>query len=175
MKYLLIGILALGSLSAMARENLTIANMTQLRDADLTSELRVYVNKRLTTIYEDVSLRRTEVDNGDVAVAVREEILKMIISKRTRGLITGASSDLTNLWVSFNSDCLEVACSYGFSLARGLYDLTSVPAVPNMRVTSVKAGTIFKSEPLRQYKTHLQFNMNELRNLVKRTVRAGGH
>jgi hypothetical protein len=175
MKYLLIGILALGSLSAMARENLTRANMTQLRDADLTSELRVYVNKKLTTIYEDVSLRRTEVDNGDVAVAVREEILKMIVSKRTRGLITGASSDLTTLWVSFNSDCLEATCSYQFNEARGVYDLAAVPSVPNMKVSSVKAGTLFKSEPLRQYKINLQFNMNELRNLVKRTVRAGGH
>jgi len=100
MKFLLIGLCLMSSLTAMARSSLSPQDLERLAELNLTGKLRVHLSGKLTSGWERESLENINISNGDLSSVTREETLKVVVRKSTKGLITGVSSEKMFMFLS---------------------------------------------------------------------------
>jgi hypothetical protein len=178
MKKILIFLLALGSISIFAGEKLTAKMVKQLDQNGLLNELKVKSSKRVTSYYKRTNSDSIDVSVDNIVRTIEKEVLKVVVSKKINGIITGKKDGYKRLYVSFDSDCTETDCSYLYKLVHGKYDLVSVPKKENFCHEVTKSGVILRKNALKKYNTSsLEVGLNDqlINNVIKRTERLQGH
>jgi hypothetical protein len=136
----------LGSSACAARYQLRDAELKEARDQQSLGRLRVYPSNRTVSVYDE---------DADKSVTVSSEIRqrtsrvrrKRILKLSTEGAIVG--EDQLNgaplLWVTFDGQCMEPACAYGFVRTEdGRYRLVHVPERVGFAPPKVHRGIAVK-------------------------------
>lgn len=129
---LFVGFFAFGAVSGCSnRLALNPKELEQVRDkVGDVSGLRVYVSKRLVTIYDEADVDQSfEVDKEIRLQSDRQE-LKNVLTKKISGKIikTDDSNGMPLLWVTFDASCNEADCAFGFVQNEdGLFRLIQAP------------------------------------------------
>jgi hypothetical protein len=122
----------LGLAGCARRIDLTPAEFERVRAIDPQLEnLRVSPHPRLLQFYTpEVDNVSREVTKRKVIERGEKKILRREIGRRTMGKILAIDelNGMPRLWVSFYTDCLDVACAYGFvQTEHQRYSLVAVP------------------------------------------------
>lgn len=129
---MLVVALALGTTAGCAKRlALEPAELERVqKEAGSTDPLRVYVSKRLITVYDEAQVAQDfTVDKQIVQQSDRQQ-LKNILTKSDSGKIleVADSNGMPLLWVTFDASCNEAACAFGFVQNEdGLYRLLAAP------------------------------------------------
>lgn len=103
------------------------------KEAGSTDPLRVYVSKRLITIYDQADVAQDfTVDKQIVQQSDRQQ-LKNILTPKDSGKILAVedSNGMPLLRVTFDASCNEPSCAFGFVQNEdGLYRLIEAPPLP---------------------------------------------
>lgn len=157
------------------RLDLTPQEFTELRRHDPELEvLRVYPSKRLLSYYPQLGDDATvDITRRKVRVRGDRQPLEELIARGTKGRILAIDelNGMPRMWVTFFSDCQEVACAYGFvqtELQR--YSLVAVP-----ERTGYKAPISYRRNRLKRNKLRMlrQRSLAEV-NEVKAAPRGSG-
>tara|TARA_R110002096_G_scaffold56728_1_gene144566 strand:- start:405 stop:938 length:534 start_codon:yes stop_codon:yes gene_type:complete len=163
------------SIEIYADSALTPTHLKQIENARQTPHLRVYMSKKLTTYWSSIQFDDSQINDGNYTHAVNKENLKVVVDRKTKGLITGISYDFNSITVSFDSRCKDIECSYTFNFKDGVYDLLDIPKIKDYQIQKWESGTFFKGNPLAFSTIHLVFNAKKLMNVTESTHQSDGH
>lgn len=185
--FLLLGVLSI-SVSASAKRTLLDSELLKdIQQNGAVEDVRLYLDSKLSIERRSELLSNTDVD-ASVNRVLKQDILKEVVGKRVRGKITDVSGGA--IFVSFNSNCHEKECSFGFRDTFGgqRYLLAKIPTIEGMEIKQVKNHVgLFSSVSLYQkyefdsYSRNdldyisLEVDLKELRDLNVTTIRYGGH
>lgn len=179
MKKLIAALLVLGSLGAFAKETLTNTKLEELDKSFDISNLRVYTNKKIRTYWENTQQISTGLSTGGLKTKFDKKLLKVVVGKRVKGLITSVSEDYRTIYVAFDSECFKKECSYKYETDYSYSDyyLRELPTLSNYSMTKIKIGGKKLGSYLSSYNTYgrLNFDKKELYNTTKKVKRAQGH
>lgn len=120
----------LGSTGCAKRLALESAELERVKlEADV-NPLRVYVSKRLVTVYDEAQVAQDFEVNRQIRQQSDRQRLKNVTTKGDSGKILKIeeSNGMPLLWVSFSAGCSEPSCAYGFVQNEdGLFRLVSAP------------------------------------------------
>ncbi|MCB9702232.1 MAG: hypothetical protein H6711_10075 [Myxococcales bacterium] len=112
------------------RQPLDRADLARIdaEDPDRAS-LRVHLARRLIVVHPALeSDAALAVAGGVIDERRTDRRLRVIVGKRRAGAVIAASEDGRELWVSFDPECLEITCAYGFIAVDGeAFRLAAVP------------------------------------------------
>lgn len=154
--------------SACARRlDLTPTELDRIKakDPDL-KVVRVFPSKKLISLYRELSVNQTyEVGKRKVTERGAYRPLERILGKDTPGKVVGTTelNGMPVLWVSFDNDCEDTACAYGFALTElNLYTLIKVPDREKYQVPVSYRRNKFKRNELRYTKQRSLAEANEV-------------
>lgn len=145
------------------------------RDPDL-KVLRVYPSRRLLSYYPQLGDEATvDVTRSKVRVRGERKPHERLIARGTSGRIVGIDelNGMPRLWVTFFSDCEEIACAYGFvqtELQR--YSLVAVPTLSEYRAPISYRRNRLKRNKLRMVKQRSLVELNEVLAAPRRSGKA---
>lgn len=114
------------------RLDLTPTELARIKEKDPELKiLRVFPNKKLISLYRESQVAQSlEVGKRKITERGAYRPLEIIVGGSTPGKIieTTELNGMPLMWVSFDNDCDNTACAYGFALTElGLYSLIKVP------------------------------------------------
>lgn len=170
-------LLSMISVSAFAKDNFTSTTLDFVQKNNLLDKVRVYASKKIAVTYENRKIENTEVNEGDINNVVNQQIKTKIVKTSTKGKIidfhkrhTYYGSYVDGVYVSFESKCQTKDCAYAFIVDDGKYHLSEIPGLQDHYITKKKFGLFGK----KAWKVVLEFNQNELMNIIKTKEYADG-
>ncbi len=161
--------------SACARRlDLTPAELARIKEKDdELAKLRVFPSKKLISIYKESSVEQTyEVDKRKITERGAFRPIERIISRATPGKVVSATelNGMPVLWVSFDNDCADTACAYGFVLTEhNLYSLFKVPDREKYETPLSYRRNTYKRNELRHTKQRSLAEANEVFAATRRS------
>lgn len=162
------------TMSACARRlDLTPAELARIqeKDAELKT-LRVVPNKKLISIYRESSVNQSyDVSKRKITERGAYRPLERIVGKNTPGKVV-ATTELNGMpvmWISFENQCEDTACAYGFALTElDRYTLIKVPDREKYEPPVSHRRNKFKRNILRFTKQRSLAEANEVFAVVRR-------
>lgn len=159
--------------SACARRlDLTPAELTRIKDKDPELKIvRVFPKKKLISIYHESSVNQTfDVSKRKITERGAYRPLEVIIGRNTPGKVV-ATTELNGMpvmWISFDNDCEDTQCAYGFALTElERYSLIKVPDRENYETPESYRRNTFKRNKLRYTKQRSLAEANEVFAVVR--------
>ena len=160
-------LLALVASACARRLDLTPTELERIKakDADL-KVVRFIPSKKLISVYREQSVNQTyEVGKRKVTERGAYRPLERILGKKTFGKVVGQTEQngMPVLWVSFDQECEDTACAYGFALTElNLYTLIKVPDREKYEVPVSYRRNTFKRNELKYTKQRSLAEANEV-------------
>jgi hypothetical protein len=171
-----LAVLLLTALTASAcarRLDLTPSELGRIKDKDAELKtLRVFPDKKLISIYRESSVNQTyDVSKRKVTERGAYRPLEVIVGKNTPGKIV-ATTELNGMpvmWISFDNECEDTACAYGFALTElDRYSLIKVPDREKYDTPVSHRRNTFKRNTLRHTKQRSLAEANEVFAVVRK-------
>lgn len=160
--------------SACARRlNLTPAELAKITDKDpeLTT-LRVVPNKKLISIYRESSVNQSyDVTKRKVTERGAYRPLEVTLGRSTPGKVVSTTelNGMPLMWISFENECEDTACAYGFALTElDRYSLIKVPDKDKFDTPVSHRRNKFKRNKLRHTKQRSLAEANEVFAVVRK-------
>ena len=152
------------------RLKLADVDLQEARQTESLGKLRVYPSNRTIMNYDEPALR-TVVVSREIKQSSRRERNKVILRRNTSGAIVGES--LLNgqklLHVTFNRQCAEPACAYGFvQLEDARYVLVQVPEREGYAPAKVYRSLVLKRHRMKQGQVRSLADANKVYKLQRR-------
>ena len=152
------------------RLKLADVDLEEARQTESLGKLRVYPSNRTIMNYDEPALR-TVVVSREIKQSSRRERNKVILRRNTSGAIVGES--LLNgqklLHVTFNRQCAEPACAYGFvQLEDARYVLVQVPEREGYAPAKVYRSLVLKRHRMKQGQVRSLADANKVYKLQRR-------
>lgn len=170
---LLLTLATLAGSACARRLDLTPAELGRIKDkdAELTT-LRVVPNKKLISIYRESSVNQSyDVSKRKITERGAYRPLERIIGKNTPGKVV-ATTELNGMpvmWISFDNECEDTACAYGFALTElDRYTLIKVPDREKFDTPVSHRRNKFKRNLLRHTKQRSLAEANEVFAVVRK-------
>ena len=160
-------LLAMVASACARRLDLTPTELERIKakDADL-KVVRFIPSKKLISIYREQSVNQTyEVGKRKVTERGAYRPLERILGKDTPGKVVGQTelNGMPVLWISFDNDCGDTACAYGFALTElNHYTLIKVPDREKYEVPVSYRRNSFKRNELKHTKQRSLAEANEV-------------
>lgn len=161
--------------SACARRlDLTPTELARIKDKDLDlGTLRVFPSKKLISIYRESSVAQSyEVGKRKITERGAFRPLERILGRNTPGKVV-ANTELNGMpvmWVSFDNECKDTACAYGFVLTElNLYSLFKVPDREKFETPVSYRRNTFKRNELKHVKQRSLAEANEVFAATRRS------
>lgn len=162
------------TMSACARRlDLTPAELKKITDKDAELKtLRVFPDKKLISSYREAAVNQSyDVSKRKVTERGAFRPLEVIVGKNTPGKIV-ATTELNGMpvmWISFDNECEDTACAYGFALTElDRYTLIKVPDRDKYETPESFRRNTFKRNQLRHTKQRSLAEANEVFAVVRK-------
>ena len=171
---LLLTAMALSASACARRLDLTPGELGRIKEKDSELKtLRVVPNKKLISIYRESSVNQSyDVSKRKITERGAYRPLERIIGKNTPGKVV-ASTELNGmpvLWVSFDNQCEDTACAYGFAQTElDRYTLIKVPDREKYDPPVSHRRNKFKRNILRYTKQRSLAEANEVFAVVRKS------
>lgn len=161
------------TMSACARRlDLTPTELSRIKEKDADLKLlRVVPKKKLISIYSESSVNQSyDVSKRKITERGAYRPLERIIGRNTPGKVVAATelNGMPVLWISFDNDCEDTACAYGFALTElDRYTLIKVPDREKYDIPISYRRNTFKRNQLRYTKQRSLAEANEVFAVVR--------
>lgn len=170
----LITVTALAASACARRLDLTPTELARIKDKDNElANLRVFPSKKLISIYRESSVAQSyEVGKRKITERGAFRPLERILGRSTPGKVV-ATTELNGMpvmWVSFDNECQDTACAYGFVLTElNLYSLFKVPDREKFETPVSYRRNTFKRNELKNTKQRSLAEANEVFAATRRS------